>query len=41
MEFEEWHNILCIGEWEIINVEEEKNEDGNEDDRFTNTSFFI
>jgi len=33
--------IYCFGEWEIMSLEEERGEDENENDRFTNASFFI
>jgi len=33
--------INCLGEWEIISLNEERDEDENENDWSTNTSFFI
>jgi len=33
--------IYCLGEWEIISLEDERGEDENGNDRFTNLSFFF
>jgi len=33
--------IYCLGEWGIFSLEEGRDEDKNENQRFTNTSFLI
>jgi len=33
--------IYCVGEWDLIRFEEEGDENEDENNRFTNTSFFL